>query len=87
MIYTSHKPSLLSKEPTLGYAPVKMKISAEGEKLAKESRINYSKLVTIEHNVKVFFIGSIINEDWYKVQDAVNDCWERKMHHSRKKHK
>lgn len=56
----------------------------EGEKLAKESRVNYSKLVTIEHNIKVFFIGAVSPTDSDLVSDAVNKCWEEKIHHKRR---
>ena len=79
IIHTSDKPStMLSKEPKLGFPPVRMRIKVDDEKLAKESRVNYSKLVTIEHNVKVFFIGSIVSNDINKVGKAVDDCWRRK---------
>ncbi|KAI4867745.1 hypothetical protein F4820DRAFT_467368 [Hypoxylon rubiginosum] len=79
------KPRLLKNEPELGFSPVALHVYAEGEKLAKESRVNYSKLVTIEHNVKVFFIGSITGQDFDHVRYAVNDCWDKKMHRSSRK--
>jgi len=50
------------------------------EKLAKESRVNYSKLVTVEHNIRVFFIGRIASEDFDIVTHAVNECWRVKLH-------
>ncbi|UKZ94277.1 uncharacterized protein TrAFT101_009155 [Trichoderma asperellum] len=74
------KPRLLDKEPKLGFPPVRVEMKQEGEKLSKESRVNYSKLVTVEHNVKVFFIGSIVYNDWELVSDAVNHCWNKKNH-------
>ncbi|KAL7899050.1 hypothetical protein HDV63DRAFT_411303 [Trichoderma sp. SZMC 28014] len=74
------KPRLLDKEPKLGFPPVRVDMKQEGEKLSKESRVNYSKLVTVEHNVKVFFIGSIVYNDWELVSDAVNHCWNKKNH-------
>ncbi|RFU76942.1 hypothetical protein TARUN_5290 [Trichoderma arundinaceum] len=74
------KPRLLDKEPKLGFPPVRVEMKEEGEKLSKESRVNYSKLVTVEHNVKVFFIGSILYNDWDLVSDAVNHCWNKKNH-------
>ncbi|KAI1093949.1 hypothetical protein F5B19DRAFT_95752 [Rostrohypoxylon terebratum] len=77
-----HKPRLLKNEPDLGFAPVALQMYAEGETLAKESRVNYSKLVTIEHNVKVFFIGSIPPEHFENVRYAVEECWNKKMHRS-----
>jgi hypothetical protein len=80
-----HKPRLLDNEPKLGFVSARMKIEAEGEKLARESRVNYSKLVTVEHNVKVFFIGHVVPDDWEIVRDAVNRCWEDKIHQRRGK--
>ncbi|KAI1768715.1 hypothetical protein GGR53DRAFT_462102 [Hypoxylon sp. FL1150] len=79
------KPRLMKNEPELGFSPVALHVYADGEKLAKESRVNYSKLVTIEHNVKVFFIGSITGSDFENVRYAVNDCWDKKMHRSSRK--
>jgi hypothetical protein len=76
----SGRPRLLDKEPKLGFPPVRVEMKQEGEKLSKESRVNYSKLVTVEHNVKVFFIGSIVYNDWELVSDAVNYCWNKKNH-------
>lgn len=61
-----------------------MKMDVGSEKLAKESRINYAKLVTVEHNVRVFFIGRIVPEDWDNVLNAVDKCWESKDRRPRK---
>ncbi|EHK20108.1 uncharacterized protein TRIVIDRAFT_138446, partial [Trichoderma virens Gv29-8] len=72
------KPQLLDNEPKLGFPPVRVDIKEEGEKLSKESRVNYSRLVTVEHNIKVFFIGSIVYNDWELVSDAVNHYWNKK---------
>ncbi|KAI1423736.1 hypothetical protein F5Y12DRAFT_512707 [Xylaria sp. FL1777] len=79
------KPKLLRNEPELGFEPVPLEIYAEGEILAKESRVNYSKLVTIEHNVKVFFIGRIPYPHFDSVSYAVDKCWSDKMHKSSKR--
>ena len=68
----------LDGEPKLGFPSVRMKIQVDGERLAAQSRVNYSKIVTVEHNVKVFFIGAIYNDDYDLVVDAVNACWEAK---------
>ncbi|KAB5580299.1 hypothetical protein GE09DRAFT_432277 [Coniochaeta sp. 2T2.1] len=71
----------LKGEPKLGFPPVRMNITAAGERLAKESRVNYSKLITVEHNVKVFFIGSIDQADFINiVAKAVDKCWGDKVH-------
>ncbi|KAG5980452.1 hypothetical protein E4U55_004014 [Claviceps digitariae] len=74
------KARMLDGEPKLGFPAVQAHITEDGERLCKESRVNYSKLVTVEHNVKVFFIGSVAPESWPQVADAVNDCWYQKVH-------
>ncbi|KAK7420023.1 hypothetical protein QQX98_003029 [Neonectria punicea] len=79
-----HKARLVSGEPKLGFAPARVEITQDGEKLSKESRVNYSKLVTVEHNVKVLFIGHVIAPDYDIVSEAVNKCWEEKIHHKRR---
>lgn len=72
---------MLKNEPKLGFSPVRMHIEVGGEALAKESRVNYSKLVTVEHNVKIFLIGRIDPVDFADVVTyAVNDCWMKKSH-------
>jgi hypothetical protein len=63
--------------------PIRMEIYSQvwGEKLHMASRVNYSKFVTIEHNVKVFFIGFIVPSDFDSiVQPAIDECWARKTH-------
>ncbi|KAM0283261.1 hypothetical protein ACHAQH_002555 [Verticillium albo-atrum] len=80
VVYTSSKPKMLDSEPQLGAPPARMEITEQGEKLSKSSRANYSKMMSIEHNVKVFFIGRI-KDDYHVVYDAVNACWENKEHH------
>lgn len=80
MIYSGKPPKPLEGEPKLGFPPVRMKMDAHDEKLARESRVNYSKLVTIEHNVKVFFIGQVVHSDLGIVGEAVDKCWKEKRH-------
>ncbi|KAH6973709.1 hypothetical protein BKA56DRAFT_592357 [Ilyonectria sp. MPI-CAGE-AT-0026] len=74
------KPRLLSGEPELGFPPVQAQITQAGERLYREHRVDYSKLTTVEHSVKVFFIGHIEGKDFDVVSDAVNQCWEEKIH-------
>ncbi|KAI5461596.1 hypothetical protein BGZ63DRAFT_238538 [Mariannaea sp. PMI_226] len=78
-----YKARLLPGEPRLGFPPVKIHLTEEGEKLSKESRVNYSKLVTVEHNVKVLFIGRIETAQWDTVSEAVDRCWEQKVRRKR----
>lgn len=59
-----------------------------GERLASESRVNYAKIHTIEHNVKVRIIGRVVDEHLDEVRYAVDKCWQRRVtHNAPKKHK
>ncbi|OBR03884.1 hypothetical protein CH63R_13011 [Colletotrichum higginsianum IMI 349063] len=84
MVYHNKPHRLLPNEPELGFPAVRAKLTVEGEKLDKASRVNYSKLVTIEHNVKVFFIGYISPERMDDFAGAVDACWESKTHSHRR---
>ncbi|KAK4454896.1 hypothetical protein QBC34DRAFT_289147 [Podospora aff. communis PSN243] len=76
IIYTvGSRPTPLPGEPELGYEPVRMALDIPSERLAREARVNYAKLVTVEHNVRVRFIGSIVSEDMDIVTEAVDKCW------------
>ncbi|KAK5651228.1 hypothetical protein OQA88_12692 [Cercophora sp. LCS_1] len=74
------KPVTLPGEPPLGFDPIRAKLYHPDEKLAEESRVNYAKLVTVEHNVRVQFIGRVVRHDFDGVQRAVEDCWAAKLH-------
>jgi hypothetical protein len=52
-------PRPLPGEPKFLKSPIRIIPKAPGEKVPKESRINYAKIYTVEHNVKVKFIGHI----------------------------
>jgi hypothetical protein len=52
-------PNPLQGESEIHKRPVRVEPFNGREKLASESRVNYSKVYTIEHNVKVCFIGKI----------------------------
>lgn len=70
---------LLPGESALGFRPVRVKLTAPGEKLASESRVNYAKLVSVEHNVKVVFIGVVVQADFEGIViPAVDQCWAKK---------
>jgi len=73
----SSKPERLLLEPELGVEPICARMTAPGQILAKESRINYAKLATIEHNAMVSFIGHVIYHDIPEVAEAVDRCWRR----------
>jgi len=61
IIYTSPEPVWLTNEENAGmvFKPVKVVPDSGRHKLDKASRLNYAKLYTVEHNVKVWFIGNI----------------------------
>jgi hypothetical protein len=52
-------PPLLPGEGTLGKLPIRMIPYNDTEELVPESRVNYAKPSTVEHNYKVCFIGKI----------------------------
>ncbi|KAF5017622.1 hypothetical protein F66182_10430 [Fusarium sp. NRRL 66182] len=86
IVYESNrKPVSLPGEPKLGYPPIRLHIHEQGERISQESRVNYSKLTTVEHNVKVLFIGRVVGADWDIVTEAVNTSWANKTH--KKKHR
>jgi hypothetical protein len=73
------RPRLLAREPQLGFSPVRVDLYERSERLVKESRVNYSKLVTVQHNFKVFFIGRVVEEDFQSIViPAVDQCWQKK---------
>jgi hypothetical protein len=61
IIYTSSRgpPERLEGESQLLKKPIRAITDNPREKLWKESRVNYSKIYTVEHNVKVCFVGKI----------------------------
>jgi hypothetical protein len=60
IIYTSeHPPGELPGEPKLFKNPIRVEPYTGRDKLEISSRLNYAKVYTIEHNVKVVFIGKI----------------------------
>lgn len=64
----------IPNEPRLGFKPIRAEMYP-GEHLL-ESRVNYSELVTVEHNVKVLFVDLVLCEAWPIVQQAVDECWD-----------
>jgi len=61
IIYTTAGPKLVPGEENTGmvFKPVKVVPDNGRHKLDKASRLNYAKLYTVEHNVKVWFIGKV----------------------------
>lgn len=60
IIYSStNAPKELDGEPKLHKSPIRVVVDNPRDKLKPQSRVNYSKIYTVEHNVKVCFIGKI----------------------------
>jgi len=79
IIYTgSSPPELVKGEPALFLRPVGVIPKTPRDKLEKESRINYAKIYTVEHNVKVHFIGRIDDTDQHKFVADSDAAWNRK---------
>jgi len=72
------RPHTLHREPDLGFKPIRATMTEPLETLAKESRVNYSKPSTIEHNSLVWFIGRVHPDDFHIVSRAYNKCWAKK---------
>ncbi|KAF4996931.1 hypothetical protein FDECE_12254 [Fusarium decemcellulare] len=84
IIYEKDKrPSLLDGEPEAGFPPVRVELFEHGERWPPVSRVNYEQLTTVEHHIKVLFIGRIMAADWKIVQDAVDTCWSNRTHYRR----
>ncbi|KAI6371207.1 hypothetical protein MCOR25_003982 [Pyricularia grisea] len=73
MVYSGDvPPAPLKNEPELGHYPVRVYMGQGNQDLLDESRVNYSILCTVQHNVKAMFIGSITPDDLENiVQPAV----------------
>lgn len=78
IIYTESKsskypPSELRGERPLINTPICVELTSAKHKLARESRINYAKVYTVEHNNKVSFIGKIHSDS----QDAFKKAYHK----------
>ncbi len=63
-IYSGKRPSIANGEVDKGLIlrPIKFYPSSKTHELHPMSRINYAKVYTVEHNVKVWFIGRVAKE-------------------------
>jgi hypothetical protein len=61
VIYTGKKPVTFDGERSKGLkmSPIKMVPISSRHKLDNASRLNYAKQYTVEHNVKVWFVGEV----------------------------
>jgi hypothetical protein len=72
-IYSSkHEGPQIREGEEMENVPIRVDVIDLSHKLDPMSRLNYAKLYTVEHNVKVFFIGKIAKNYEQKVVDAYN---------------
>ena len=71
-------PVLLPGEQTLEFQAIRMTPRTPRDKLDDASRINYAKIYTVEHNVKVHFIGVIEEPSWRILLTDFDTAWRRK---------
>ncbi|KAL3424947.1 hypothetical protein PVAG01_04228 [Phlyctema vagabunda] len=72
LIYSSSKAPRLQRGEVLEKRPIRVKTKSDNHKLDPNSRLNYAKLYTVEHNVKVVFIGAVMDEYHQLVRDDYN---------------
>jgi hypothetical protein len=56
--------------------PVRVNGAKRGSKLATMSRVNYRKIYTVEHNVKVYEFGKVHDADMESLISNFNDVWQ-----------
>ncbi len=54
--------------------PIRVEVFMDSQKLDPLSRLNYAKLYTVEHNVKVFFIGRVAKNYEKDVMKGYNEA-------------
>jgi hypothetical protein len=68
MIYTGKEPPPLLEGEALYKRPIRMEPDNPRTKLDTASRINYAKLYTVEHNVKVAFVGWVAKKHEQRIK-------------------
>jgi hypothetical protein len=71
-------PREISREAKLVLRPVEVIPRTPRDKLQKESRLNYAKIYTIEHNVKVVFIGDVAPSSQHNFVADHDATWARR---------
>lgn len=74
MVYSSDRqPAFRDGEKTELLQPeIKIKVSSRKHNLDEDSRLNYAKLYTVEHNVRVCFIGEVDRRYMGRLVDTYN---------------
>lgn len=72
------KPPRMVRGENLTKDPIRVQPKTPRDKLEPVSRINYAKIYTVEHNVKVFFIGHIPTTFRNKLMTDFDLTWQNK---------
>jgi hypothetical protein len=72
IIYTGDSPESFKNEPDTFNGPIRMGPKTSRDKLDPASRLNFAKVYTVEHNVKVYFIGKISSKHVHRLVDTYN---------------
>lgn len=79
IIYTGDlPPSEVSDNEGLTKCPIRMIPKTPRDELDPKSRINYAKIYTVEHNVKVYFIGRIAPSSESQFYTDFEITWNKK---------
>jgi hypothetical protein len=79
IIYAGDQPpSEVNAAEYLSKEPIQMIPKTARDKLDPTSRINYAKIYTVEHNVKVCFIGHIAPSSEKQLMVDFDDTWDKK---------
>jgi hypothetical protein len=72
------KPKRLKDESKLSKDAIQVIRRSPRDKLEPDSRINYAKMYTVEHNVKVLFIGKLAKESEKRFMIDFDATWASK---------
>ena len=83
IIYTGTRPpERLHGEESLGKGPIQVEPRTPRDKLEPESRINYAKIYTVEHNVKVLFVGRIAGNSERRFMTDFDATFQRQRNYT-----
>jgi hypothetical protein len=81
IVYIGQEPSEeVNREEGLTRPPIELIPKTHRDKLEPKSLINYAKIYTVEHNVKVLFIGQVARGSEKQFTWDFDDTWNKKRH-------
>jgi hypothetical protein len=66
-----------SSEPRITKEPLEVRPAAHDQKLDKMSRLNFGRVYTVEHNVKVMPVGKISDGSMPRLRSYARDSFSR----------